>query len=129
MPQAILVLAFLYRSEIHSGTVVTYNDRQEILCQKCTDIALHEDPDDLLPPSSSGNLTDGRSSLTDGRDSGSNSRSEDRHVRHCSCALLKCPAICEWICERGPYHTKTKLKLVLKTPVRVNPVQKNIFIV
>ena len=31
-----------YREEIRSGTVVTYNDRQEILCQKCTDIALNE---------------------------------------------------------------------------------------
>ena len=30
------------RNEIRSGTVVTYNDRQEILCQKCTDIALNE---------------------------------------------------------------------------------------
>lgn len=39
------------RGEISSGTVVTYNDRQEILCQKCTDIALHEEADEELPPS------------------------------------------------------------------------------
>ena len=32
----------LASEEIRSGTVVTYNDRQEILCQKCTDIALNE---------------------------------------------------------------------------------------
>lgn len=31
-----------HRQEIRSGTVVTYNDRQEILCQTCTDIALNE---------------------------------------------------------------------------------------
>jgi len=89
---------YVFRSEIHSGTVVTYNDRQEILCQKCTDIALHEEQDDLLPSGSSnnasdgrssstdgrgsGNLTDGRvsASLTDGRGSGANSRSGDRLV-------------------------------------------------
>ena len=33
---------FFCSEEIRSGTVVTYNDRQEILCQKCTDIALNE---------------------------------------------------------------------------------------
>ena len=38
-----------HRNEIHSGTVVTYNDRQEILCQKCTDIALNEDEPDQRP--------------------------------------------------------------------------------
>lgn len=35
-----------YSEEIRSGTVVTYNDRQEILCQKCTDIALNEGEED-----------------------------------------------------------------------------------
>lgn len=30
------------RNEIRSGTAVTYNDRQEILCQSCTDATLHE---------------------------------------------------------------------------------------
>ena len=30
------------REVIISGTVVTYNDRQQILCQKCTDFALDE---------------------------------------------------------------------------------------
>jgi len=34
------------KGEIGSGTVVTYNDRQEILCQKCTDIALNEPNDE-----------------------------------------------------------------------------------
>ena len=32
----------LFRNEIRSGTAVTYNDRQEILCQSCTDATLHE---------------------------------------------------------------------------------------
>lgn len=31
------------REEIRSGTVVTYNDRQEILCQKCTDLTLNDE--------------------------------------------------------------------------------------
>ena len=31
------------REEICSGTVVTYNDCQEILCQKCTDVAFVEE--------------------------------------------------------------------------------------
>ena len=81
--------ACVCRSEIHSGTVVTYNDRQEILCQKCTDIALHEEQDDILPTGSSNNVSDGRSSstdgrgsgtLTDGRGSGANSSSGDKQV-------------------------------------------------
>ena len=32
----------LFRNEIRSGTAVTYNDRQEILCQTCTDTTLRE---------------------------------------------------------------------------------------
>lgn len=38
------------KGEINSGTVVTYNDRQEILCQKCTDIALNEETEDMPIP-------------------------------------------------------------------------------
>ena len=60
------------RSEIDSGTVVTYNDRQEVLCQKCTDIALHEGLEDSPHQISS--------SLAEGHGSGSNSRSADRQV-------------------------------------------------
>ena len=40
------VLCSSSSEEIRSGTVVTYNDRQEILCQKCTDIALNEGEED-----------------------------------------------------------------------------------
>ena len=36
--------------------------------------------------------------------------------------------ICERIWEKGPYRTKTKLKIRVNTPVRVNPV-KNVFFV
>ena len=42
-----------YREEIRSGTVVTYNDRQEILCQKCTDIALNEGDENGEEPTKS----------------------------------------------------------------------------
>ncbi|XP_064383280.1 actin-binding LIM protein 2-like [Halichondria panicea] len=38
------------KDEIHSGTVVTYNDRQEILCQRCTDIALNEEDNESNMP-------------------------------------------------------------------------------
>ena len=41
-----LILPYSISEEIRSGTVVTYNDRQEILCQKCTDIALNEGEDE-----------------------------------------------------------------------------------
>ncbi|KAL5470727.1 hypothetical protein EMCRGX_G028736 [Ephydatia muelleri] len=40
------------REEIRSGTVVTYNDRQEILCQKCTDVAFVEEQGDHTPQDS-----------------------------------------------------------------------------
>lgn len=40
------------REEIRSGTVVTYNDRQEILCQKCTDVAFVEGQEDHTPQDS-----------------------------------------------------------------------------
>ena len=35
--------------------------------------------------------------------------------------------ICERIWEKGPYGAKTKLKLRLKIPLRVNPVPKSLF--
>ena len=36
------VKIFLSRNEIRSGTAVTYNDRQEILCQSCTHTTLRD---------------------------------------------------------------------------------------
>ena len=50
----------------------------------------------------------------------------------CVCSVLgveqDIQVICERIWEKGPYHTKTKLKLRLEIPLRVNPAQKNVFI-
>ena len=50
----------------------------------------------------------------------------------CACSVLgveqDIQVICERIWEKGPYYTKTKLKLRLEIPLRVNPVQKNVFI-
>ena len=37
--------------------------------------------------------------------------------------------ICERIWEKGPYRAKTKLKIRVDTPVRVNPVKKVFFVV
>ena len=38
----------------------------------------------------------------------------------CSYHLNKC----EWILEKGPHRAKKKLKVLLETPHRVNPVKK-----
>lgn len=42
-----------HSGEIHSGTVVTYNDKEEILCQNCSpDITLNDSsPTDIKSPS------------------------------------------------------------------------------
>lgn len=42
----------VYRGEIHSGTVVTYNDKEEILCQDCSpDVSAGDTtPDHTSPP-------------------------------------------------------------------------------
>ena len=57
---------------------------------------------------------------------------EKVHTCMCACSVLgveqDIQVICERIWEKGPYHTKTKLKLRLEIPLRVNPVQKNVFI-
>ena len=42
-------------------------------------------------------------------------------------AHFKPEYICEGIWEKGPYRAKTKLNLLVETPVRVNPVQKVFF--
>lgn len=72
----LMTLTFSCRGEISSGTVVTYNDRQEILCQKCTDIALHEEAEDV-PPHPSPSSTEGTTSRP----------SSDRKVRINSLSL------------------------------------------
>ena len=36
--------------------------------------------------------------------------------------------MCDRIWERGPYRAQTKLKLRLKTPVKVNSVKKHFYI-
>ena len=43
----------IHRGEIRSGTVVTYNDKEEILCQKCSpDVSLSDNsPSDFKSPS------------------------------------------------------------------------------
>lgn len=64
-PPPLVSSSSINRGEIGSGTVVTYNDRQEILCQECTDIALNE-------PNDEGVLQQ--------RTSVGNSRSMDREV-------------------------------------------------
>ena len=48
-----IFVIFVYSGEIHSGTVVTYNDKEEILCQNCSpDITLSDhSPTDLKSPS------------------------------------------------------------------------------
>lgn len=50
---------------------MTYNDRQEILCQKCTDIAINDGAGETARPSTA----------SDGRSSESNSRSGDTENR------------------------------------------------
>ena len=39
-----------------------------------------------------------------------------------------CYTICERIWEKGPYGTKTKLKLRLEIPLRVNPGSQKVFL-
>ena len=46
----------LYRGEIHSGTVVTYNDKEEILCQNCSpDVSTGDGPPSVSPSPSPSN--------------------------------------------------------------------------
>ena len=63
------------RSEIHSGTVVTYNDRQEILCQKCTEVALSEGGEQVTEGGGDG-VRVGRGSSSDQQQSRSMERGE-----------------------------------------------------
>ena len=71
------------REVITSGTVVTYNDRQQILCQKCTDFALDEvDNGQHQPGSVRG------------------SKSVEREVR-CVCECVRvcaCVCVCVRVC-------------------------------